>query len=181
MRKSAGPILAECTSICHKCHIGNSAKVETKKRMAPHPRISKKSGKDTKTSLKQKSKKDTIALPPQCSPRKIECVDLQNKKPGGRKKGKRKQIKSRKVISKKPKKGNWQKKRTPVCHAYWLNGVFLSRKPNDERVMHFRSRKFVAPSEQLTDIVDQPKCGLCGELEFASTLSYVGCEICGGI
>ncbi|XP_052197316.1 DDT domain-containing protein PTM isoform X7 [Diospyros lotus] len=193
VRKSAGPIITECTWICHKCHNGNPLKVEKQKRIAQsqkskkassacrvlRPRISKKASKDKKIPQKAKNKKDTIVLPLRRSPRKIKYVGLQNKKPGGRKKGKRKQIKSRKVISKRPKKGTWQKKRTPVCHAYWLNGVFLSRKPNDERVMHFRSRKFVAPSEQLTDIVDRPKCSLCGEQEFASTLNYVGCEICG--
>ncbi|KAA8528057.1 hypothetical protein F0562_035074 [Nyssa sinensis] len=191
VRKSAGAITAEFTYACHKCQDKKCMKIDNKKgksqlqkskKMSKVCRslrssISNRACKDKRPVQSQNIGKYSVAVPLRRSTRKVKCVSLQNKTHGGRKK--RKQIKSRKGTSKKLKKDTWQKKRTLVHHTYWLNGLLLSRKPNDERVMHFRSKKLIAPSEQLSAILDQPKCSLCCEPEFMSTLNYIGCEICG--
>lgn len=119
------------------------------------------------------------SVPLRRSARKAKCLIVQTKKPGGRRKGK--QVKSRKGTCKKPKRGTscLKKKRTQVYYSYWLNGLLLSRKPNDDRVMLFREKRFLVPSEQST-IPDQPKCQLCCEAGYTATLSYIACEICGG-
>uniref|UniRef100_A0A5B6ZGD5 PHD-type domain-containing protein n=1 Tax=Davidia involucrata TaxID=16924 RepID=A0A5B6ZGD5_DAVIN len=203
VRKSVGAITAECTYTCHKCQDGKSTRIDTKKGKPQLPKSNKVAkvcrslrSNTSKNSCNDKQpvqlqnikkdsvavplrrlRKDSVAVPLRRSARKVKCVSLQNKKVGGRKKGK--QIKSRKGKSKKPKKGSLQKKRTQMCHTYWLNGLLLTRKPNDERVMHFRSKRLLAPSEQSSAILDQPKCSLCCEPEFTSMLNYIGCEICG--
>ncbi|GMP91307.1 hypothetical protein CsSME_00042063 [Camellia sinensis var. sinensis] len=201
VKKSAGAVTARCKYTCHKCQDGDRVKVEAKKGKSQsqkskkastvcrvlRSKMSKKPAKDQKPSQQQKNRKIAVVLPLRRSARKAKCVTLRNKKVGGRKKGKgqgkangkAKQIKPRKEISKKPKEGTWKKKRTPVYHTYWLSGLLLSRKPNDERVMHFRSKKLIAPSEHITAIHGEPKCSLCCEQEFSLTLNYVGCEICG--
>lgn len=125
------------------------------------------------------SKKTPAVMPLRRSPRKPKYLSLPNKKRGGRKKVK--QMKSKKTTYKKPKRvTSWRKKRTDVYHSYWLNGLLLSRKPNDERVMHFREKNVLASAERLPVILDQPKCCLCCEAGCASTSNYIGCEICGG-
>ena len=80
------------------------------------------------------------------------------KKNVGRKKGK--QGKTKKVIPQKSKETTGQykksevttarKKRTKICNSYWLNGLQLSRKPNDERVMLFKEKKRVASSKDFS-------------------------------
>lgn len=128
------------------------------------------------------SKKVPVSLPLRRSPRKAKCLSLQNKKHSKRKKGKKgKQSKSKKETYKKPKTDtSWQKKRTQVHHSYWLNGLLLSRKLNDERIMLFRDNKLFARSGCPSIILGHVKCQLCCEAEYASTLDYIGCELCGG-
>lgn len=89
-------------------------------------------------------------------------------------------VKSRKGTSKKPTEGIWKKKRTQFFHIYWLNGLLLSQKPNDERVALFRSERLFVLSGQLGATVDSPKCSLCGELKSTLALNYIACEVCGG-
>lgn len=111
---------------------------------------------------------------------------IQNKKNAGRKKGK--QSKSKKVNNQKPKEIPAQrkksmvttvcKKRMNICSSYWLNGLWLSRKPDDERVMLFREKKRVVSAEDFSAALDRPKCCLCsGD---GCSLHYIACEICGG-
>lgn len=117
--------------------------------------------------------------------KKLQTKKLQNKKHRGRKKGK--QVIAKKVTQEKPKKGtsckkeekgtSFRRKRTAVSYSYWLNGLRLSRKPNDERVPLFRDKSFLAASEQSSAI---PKCQLCDEADHQSTLSYIICETCQG-
>lgn len=203
VKRSDGAIIAECKYTCHRCQDGLRAKIDAKrgktdtKRGKVQSQKRKKASKDcrpvqlkrSKKALKggqiksQNSKKAPPAVPLRRSPRKAKCLSLQNKKPAGRKKVKQK--KSKKTMYKKPKpkpkrRTSWQKKRTQVYHSYWLNGLMFSGKPNDERVMHFREKNILASSEKLYVILDQPKCGLCGEAGCASTLSNIACEICGG-
>ncbi|KAG2674759.1 hypothetical protein I3760_13G153500 [Carya illinoinensis] len=196
VRKSAG-VTAECTYTCHQCHDGTRAKIDPKRRKTGTKggkllsQKNKKVSKDCrsvrlkcrkKTSKggqirSQNSKKALVVVPLRRSPRKAKCLTLQNKKRGGRRKAK--QIKSRKSYKKPKRSSSWRKKRTHVYQSYWLNGLLLSRKPNDERVMHFREKNILVPSDNLSLILDQPKCHLCCEAGCASTLSYILCETCG--
>lgn len=66
-----------------------------------------------------------------------------------------------------------------LCRIYWLNGLLLSQKPKDERVTLFRSKKLLVLSGELGGAADQPKCSLCGELEYTPTSNYIACEVCG--
>nr|GMD24470.1 DDT domain-containing protein PTM [Ipomoea batatas] len=88
-------------------------------------------------------------------------------------------MKSRKRTSKKPTEAIQKKKRTQFFHIYWLNGLLLSQKPNDERVALFRSKKLFVLSGPLGAAVDSPKCSLCGELKSTLALNYIACEVCG--
>lgn len=144
-------------------------------------RVGKKSGKNKKSEQSQNKKKDIVVVPLRRSARKMKFVAVQSKKVGGRKRGRpRKFKKGISMKPKKPKKGTLKKKRTLVYHAYWLNGLWLSKKPNDERVFHFKNEKLLVLPEQMNTILEQPKCSLCCEGEFTSTLTYIGCENCGG-
>ncbi|KDP22133.1 hypothetical protein JCGZ_25964 [Jatropha curcas] len=204
VRKSAGSIAAECTYTCHQCLNGKHVKSDSKtgksnakrgKNIIRNAKVQHQKSKRTPSGCKsvliknnkkvlrssrslrsQKNKKVTIVVPLRRSPRKAKYNSLQNKKVGGSKKGKK--VKSKKAMSKKPAKvTSFRKKRTENYHSYWLNGLFLSRKPGDERVMHFRSKKFLAPSESVS--LDQHKCPLCHEAGYTSTLNYISCEMCG--
>ncbi|XVF04793.1 hypothetical protein REPUB_Repub05bG0116000 [Reevesia pubescens] len=124
----------------------------------------------------QKDKKVATGVPLRRSPRKIKYISVQKKKPGRCKKGKQK---SKKKAPKKTNKSmSWQKKRTRAYHSYWLNGLRLSCKPDDERLIQFQRKMFFAPSEHMTVSPNQPKCLLCCEAEYASNSNYVACEIC---
>ncbi|XP_028789234.1 DDT domain-containing protein PTM isoform X2 [Neltuma alba] len=139
----------------------------------------------------QTNKKVPSSIPLRRSARKAKCLYVQKKRNVGRKKGKK--SKSKKVTSRKPKETSRKpkettsrsktavtferKKRTHICNSYWLNGLRLSTKPNDERVMLFKEKKHLGTSEGLSSTFDQPKCHLCcGD---ACTLNYIACEICG--
>lgn len=135
-----------------------------------------------------KSEVSTV-VPLRRSARKIKFVSLQNKNLEGQdkhKQNKGKQVKSMKYKNstpKKPKKEtSWKKKkkRTMVCYPYWLNGLLLSRVPNDDRVMQFRRERLLVPSDCLNIVIDKPTCHLCAEAEYTSMLNYINCEICGG-
>lgn len=126
----------------------------------------------------QKDKKVTAGVPLRRSPRKIKYISVQKKKPGRCKKSKQK---SKKKAPKKTKIcTSWQKKRTRAYHSYWLNGLRLSSKPDDERVMQFQRKMLFAPSEHMNVSLNQPKCLLCCEAGYASSSNYVACEICEG-
>ncbi|XVE78945.1 hypothetical protein DITRI_Ditri14bG0018800 [Diplodiscus trichospermus] len=139
--------------------------------------------KDNKKSLalqmslrSHKDKKVAAGVPLRRSPRKVKYFSVQKKKPGGRKKGKHK---SKKRAPKKTKKStSWQKKRTGAYHSYWLNGLQLSNKPDDERVMVFQTKRFFALSEHMTISINRPKCRLCCEAGYLSNSNYLACEIC---
>ncbi|KAG8388962.1 hypothetical protein BUALT_Bualt02G0179800 [Buddleja alternifolia] len=157
----------------------------------------KKKGKEKKPVKSKKRKRvPLVVVPLRRSARNAERISklpLQNTKVKKRKKGKQakswkgkqaesgkgKQAKSGKRKSRKLNNGSRQKKRTPVYNSYWLNGLQLSRRPNDEKVVHFRSRMLLVLSGQVTSVVDKPKCSLCCELQYKSELNYVACEICG--
>lgn len=202
VRKYAGAITAECTYTCHKCLDRTCVKIDTKKgkrklqkgkkaskiKRPVHPKISTRIGKDKQLEQRRSNNKNSVVLPLRRSARKVKLISQQSEKIGGIKQGQ--QTASRKgkpktpkkpkkqKTQKKQKKGTCQKKRTLVCHSYWLNGLWLSRKPNHER--RVGSEKLLVASKQLNAILDKPKCSLCREPESTSALNYIGCEMCGG-
>lgn len=158
----------------------------------------KKASSKARQLRSQTNKKVPSSVPLRRSTRKAKSLYLQSQLIGGRKKGmqskknvgrkKGKKSKSKKVTSRKPKETTAQhrklalttacKKRTKICNSYWLNGLWLSRKPNDERVMLFKEKRHIVFARDLSGSLDCPKCCLCcGD---GCTLNYIACEICGG-
>ncbi|KAJ6691956.1 PHD FINGER FAMILY PROTEIN [Salix purpurea] len=201
--KSAGAITAKCIYTCHRCHYGKNVKKTNAKTVKTDTKRRRNSIKNTKVQ-EQKSKKATAVrnslrlknnkkalrvsrllqsrnkkvtvVPLRRSARKAKQKALQNKKVVGRKRGR--PTKSKRGANKKPKKSTLlHKKRTDACHSYWRNGLLLSRKPDDERVTHFREKSLIAPSESAID--DRSRCHLCCESGYTSISNYISCEICG--
>lgn len=142
----------------------------------------------------------SACVPLRRSARNVKYVPVQKKTSGRRKKGKQLKSnqgnriksnlgallqsnqgshpKSNKRTRRKPRKGaSWRKKRTQGCHTYWLNGLLLSGKPNDERVIQFKRKKLLDSSECSGA---QPQCCLCGETRVTSRSILISCNICGG-
>lgn len=101
---------------------------------------------------------------------------------------KKKRGRPKKLITKKHEEGRskkvvcWPKgNRTQIYHAFWLNGLRFSSKPNDARVMDFGEGRLLLPSENPNALSTQPICGLCLEAEYTSRLIYIKCEKCQGI
>ncbi|KAK4419608.1 DDT domain-containing protein PTM [Sesamum alatum] len=193
-RKSAGSITTECIYTCHKCQDGKFMKSDARegkseslkskyasKEVKPlRSGKGKKRGKAKRPVNSKNTKKVTLVVPLRRSARNAERIaklSLQKTKVKKRKKGK--QAKSGKGKSGKPKSVFSKKKRTPVNSSYWLNGVQLSRRPNDERLMYFRSRMLLVLSGEVPSGRDKPKCSLCSEVDYKSELNYLACEICG--
>ncbi|KAF9595172.1 hypothetical protein IFM89_037601 [Coptis chinensis] len=78
----------------------------------------------------------------------------------------------------KSKKGMcWSKgRRTHVYYSYWRNGLRFTRSPNDGCAVQFRETKLLLPSEHPRSNIILPKCCLCSEASYRSTLIYVNCE-----
>ncbi|XP_039018880.1 DDT domain-containing protein PTM-like isoform X1 [Hibiscus syriacus] len=198
VKKSAGAIISECAYTCHRCQDGKSSvnakkggnvmkrgkgDTQGRKTSAKSARKLPQKGKRANEKLltvrmslrSHKDKTAAAAVPLRRSPRKIKYVPLQKKKPGRCKKGKRK---PKKKAPKKMKEISWQKKRTRAYRSYWLNGLRLTSKPDDERVIQFQRKLVFAPSEHMTVTPDPPRCLLCCESGYASNSNYIACEIC---
>ncbi|KAL7113497.1 hypothetical protein ACP275_04G064700 [Erythranthe tilingii] len=188
IRKSAGSVTTECTYTCHKCQSGKLVKVDTREGISEssklkksfHSRKGKKKGKE-KPKVNPKGRKGVpLAVPLRRSARnaaRVTKLALKNTKVKKRKRGRK--AKAEKVMPKKSKNKSLKNKRTPVNSSYWLNGLQFSRRPNDERLTHFRNRMLLVLSGEVTSFQDKPKCSLCSEVEHKSVLNYVSCEICG--
>ncbi|KAJ8446872.1 hypothetical protein Cgig2_016182 [Carnegiea gigantea] len=114
------------------------------------------------------------------SARKATYAPVQSNSSAGRKKRKRKRNKSRNVAAKETQKSTCcQKRSIRAVHSFWVNGLLFSKKPNDERVVHFKRRKLLVPSEFSAGTDDPPKCSLCSGRGFVSASMYIACEICG--
>ncbi|XP_071704699.1 DDT domain-containing protein PTM-like [Rutidosis leptorrhynchoides] len=183
------------TYTCNKCYVGNTVTPKKwKSRSWKSKKVSKIIKKDGKgKQLVQQTKSKAFVVPLRRSARTPKVVTLQSKrktvkknKYGGKKK------KSKVIVNEleKPKgkrgrprkvKKSVRKKRSQMnATAYWLNGLLLSRKLNDERVKDFRVKNHLMASEHLDSVSSQPKCCLCDEPEFRSSLNYISCETCGG-
>ncbi|KAJ8551332.1 hypothetical protein K7X08_000702 [Anisodus acutangulus] len=203
VRKSTGVFAAEFKYTCHKCADVNNVRKNVKRGRIELQKSKKASnslrtlsskvksrGTQNKQSVQSPSnKKEPVVIPLRRSARRAKLVVVQNKKIG-RKKGKqtkagrsrgrpKKQAKVDISEKKKPAEVAWQRNRMQLCRIYWLNGLLLSQKPNDERVTLFRSKKFLVLSGELAATADQPKCSLCDELEYTPTSNYIACEVCG--
>ncbi|CAI8617227.1 unnamed protein product [Vicia faba] len=156
----------------------------------------KKASSKVRKVISQNNKKIQSVVPLRRSTRKVKSMysrnqmfggykkGMQSKKNVGRKKGKN--SRSKKVTSQKSKKTTGQRKTWDVTIArekrskhfssYWLNGLWFSRKPNDERVMLFEAKK-QSISAVISGSFDYPKCRLCCGDE--STSNHIACEKCG--
>lgn len=213
VRKSAGPVTAECKYTCYKCKDANHLKSSNLKRKKLQPpkskqppkgclpvisepihvvlRKSKTQSKKDKNScrnglpLQSKNKKGvSVGVPLRRSARIPKYIfRMKGNSIGGDKEAKQMKLEKPKFSkkSKKEKKQNnvtcWKKRRTRVCHSYWINGLLLSRKVNDEKVTLFKKKKLLLSSKWFI-IHEQPKCRLCQETGSTETLNYIGCEIC---
>ncbi|KAJ8543833.1 hypothetical protein K7X08_025451 [Anisodus acutangulus] len=203
VRKSSGVVAAEFKYTCRKCTDVNNVRKNVKRGRIELQK-SKKASKALRTlSSKVKSrgiknkqpaqslsnKKEPVVIPLRRSARRAILVVVQNKKVGrikgkqtkaGRGRGRpKKQAKIDISEKKKPAEVAWQRKRMQLYRIYWLNGLLLSQKPNDERVALFRGKKLLVLSGELAATADQPKCSLCDELEYTATSNYIACEVCG--
>lgn len=192
VRKSAGVITAESTYTCHKCQARKYFRADAKKEELRPQKINKaskqlrplqskirnKAGGSKQLRQIQKNKKVTMVVPLRRSPRKARCVVLQNKKVRAHKRGKRR--KATNGTLKKELKCHWRKKRSERFPYYWLNGLHLSKKPDDERLLHLKSKSLLVLNGDGTANVQNPRCSLCCELEFSPALIYIACECCGG-
>ncbi|KAI3461148.1 hypothetical protein Pfo_017811 [Paulownia fortunei] len=193
-QKSAGSITVESAYTCHKCQDGKSVQIDARKGKSELPKCKKalkalkplcsgkgkKMGNEKQPEHSKKIRRVPLVIPLRRSARNAERIlklSLQNTNVKKRKRGK--QTKPKKGELKKLNNSIRRKKRTTVNSSYWLNGLWLSRRTNDERLMHFRSKMLLVLSGEETSISDKPKCSLCGELEYSSKLNYVACEICG--
>lgn len=202
VRKSTGVVAAEFKHTCHKCADVNNVRKNVKrgrielqkskkasKSLTPLScKVKSRGTKNKQPAQSQSSKKQPVVIPLRRSARRAKVVVVQNKKIG-RQKGKktksgrgrgrpRKQAKVDISEKKKPAEVAWQRKRMQLCRIYWLNGLLLSQKPNDERVTLFRGKRLLVLSGEFAT-ADQPKCNLCGELEYTPTSNYIACEVCG--
>ncbi|VFQ94021.1 unnamed protein product [Cuscuta campestris] len=195
VKGSGSAFSSERIYTCHMCMVGKHQKSTSKKGNL----VSKKNKKASKllrsmcrrtkirgTRDKQQSqsqnntKVSVVVVPLRRSVRKTKSLQVLEKN-ANKKIGcpRRKKMRSRKDTSKKPVEVPWQKKRTKFCRIYWLNGLLLSQKPNDDRVELFRRKQLLVLSGELGGTIDSPKCGLCSELESTTSVNYIACELCG--
>lgn len=190
VKKSAGAISSECAYTCHICSGRKIVKpvpkkekwVSGKRKKGPQgmklrSKSRKELGKTKKAVQTKKKKKDSVVVPLRRSPRKLKCLSLENKKVRVQKRGK--QRKSNKATRKKESINSWQKKRTRFSFTYWLNGLCITKKPDDEKIKQFRAQNKVFLCGESTSLVNKPRCSLCCEQEFCAELNYVACQICG--
>ncbi|KAF9595167.1 hypothetical protein IFM89_037596 [Coptis chinensis] len=166
VRKSEHSSAAECTYTCQRCR----DEVLVKKIVKSKPKKGKAKAQKSKTAI-------TNGRPKRLA-RRVKYMPVQRKKIRGAKK--RKQGKSRNQQCNKSKKGMcWSKgRRTHVYYSYWRNGLRFTRSPNDGCAVQFRETKLLLPSEHPRSNIILPKCGLCSEASYRSTLIYVNCESC---
>ncbi|KAL7084603.1 hypothetical protein ACP275_14G232700 [Erythranthe tilingii] len=188
--ESGGSSTAESTYTCHECQDRKVVQVDAgkgktelpkrkKKMKAPKPLDSKKGKAISKEEHPVDLKtipEDPVVAPARGSVRNAERISKLVQQ--SRKIKKRKRNKRKKDLLKKLSKRIRRKKRTPVNSSYWLNGLHLSRRTNDDRVMDFRSKKLLLLCGEAIPDSDEPKCSLCGELEYTPEMNYVACEIC---
>ncbi|XP_009125862.2 DDT domain-containing protein PTM [Brassica rapa] len=144
--------------------------------------------KKTKTSLGErisvrlKNHKKVVASKPLRRsgrrPKHVTRLQDESKVPGGSKKRKLETKRGRGRPKKVKQEISIRKKRTKRALSYWLNGLFLSRKPGDERVDKFREERYFKPVENSDPDHDQPKCRLCGLSDSDSGSTFISCEMC---
>ncbi|XP_047159025.1 DDT domain-containing protein PTM isoform X2 [Vigna umbellata] len=178
-------------------------KIQAKKRktvpsvcMSVNLKGNKKALSKVRQGRSRNSKNIQSSVPLRRSTRKAKSLYMQSQMNGGRRKGKPgkknvgrkkgKQSKSKKVTSPESNEptGEYTKlavttrgTRTKFCSSYWLNGLRLSRKPNDERVLLFKEKKTIVSSEDFSGSLDCLNCCLCCGNGYS--LNYIACEICG--
>ncbi|CAH8303501.1 unnamed protein product [Eruca vesicaria subsp. sativa] len=143
--------------------------------------------KKTKTSLaerisvRSKNRKKVVANKPLRrsgrKPKHVTRLQDESPVPGGSKKRKLETKRGRgrpKKVKEEPKR----KKRTERSFSYWLDGLSISRKPDDERVNKFRRDGCSKPLENSDSDQVQRQCRLCGSTDSESGSTFIACELC---
>ncbi|EPS59031.1 hypothetical protein M569_15781, partial [Genlisea aurea] len=198
IRKSAGAVIDGCFCACHKSEDVKITKKKKKKlkkgkkkkKKFEFPEAEKlqkrpllvfsrkfKKSRNGKRVLYTKRLKELQAVPLRRSARFSEPA---TKNPVPKRRGRKKKAEEKVVV---PLKAvSRTKRRTPMYSSYWLNGLRLSRRPNDVRFTHLRDRLSILHSQQAVSVVDnnnKPKCSLCLETDYDPSMNYVACTICG--
>ncbi|KAK6144076.1 hypothetical protein DH2020_020896 [Rehmannia glutinosa] len=190
-QESGGSTTVESTYTCHKCQDAKKNMQVDSGKGKPESSKRKKTTKELKTSRSRKGKKKMkneeqpeqskektevpLVVPLRRSARSSERFTLLLQ---SLKANKRKRNRPAKPETGELKKSNVirRKKRAPLNSSYWLSGLQLSRRTDDERSRQFRSKMLLVISGEETAI--KPTCSLCGEEEYTSNRDYVACEIC---
>ncbi|KAL0709420.1 hypothetical protein Bca4012_016398 [Brassica carinata] len=144
--------------------------------------------KKTKTSMaerisvRSKNRKKVVANKPlrRSGRRPKHVIRLQDESEvsGGSKKRKLETKRGRGRPKKVKQEISVKKKRTERSFSYWLNGLRLSRKPDDERVSKFRKDGCSKPLENSDSDQVQRQCRLCGSDDSESGSTFIACELC---
>lgn len=159
--------------------VNKQAALKSKKALRTNKSVSVKDNNKAlslRRSPRKKKKKAAAGVPLRRSSRKVKYVVVPKKKRGRPRKVD--QIVKKKTPEKTKKGSTWQKKRTKAFHSYWLNGLRLSKKKNDERVLQFQRKRLYPPEDSA--VIDQPKCPLCCEAIYKPSFDYISCELCEG-
>ncbi|XP_047317833.1 DDT domain-containing protein PTM-like [Impatiens glandulifera] len=170
----------QCKDLFHKIHARTSHGAEngtfTCKKCITEEKQAVMSGKD---SVLSKVSEETSEVKKPVKSIRVKASAVQKQMIVGQKRGRTAKSKGRWTPTKK-ENSTWKRRRTIWPRVYWLNGVQLSEVPNDERLLNFRTKQLIKPSDPASAILAKPKCGLCRERRFTSTLTYLACGTCKG-
>ncbi|KAJ0260851.1 PHD-finger and DNA binding domain-containing protein [Hirschfeldia incana] len=144
--------------------------------------------KKTKTSMaerisvRSKNRKKVVANKPLRRsgrrPKHVTRLQDESPVPGGSKKRKLETKRGRGRPKKVKQEISVKSKRTERSFSYWLNGLRLSRKPDDERISKFQRDGCSKPLENSDSDQVQRQCRLCGLMDSESGSTFIACELC---
>ncbi|CAF2119383.1 unnamed protein product [Brassica napus] len=142
----------------------------------------KKTSLAEKISVRSKNRKKVVANKPlrRSGRRPKHVIRLQDESPvpGGSKKRKLETKRGRGRPKKVKQEIPVRNKRTERSFSYWLDGLRLSRKPDDERVSKFSRDGCSKPLENSDSDQVQRQCRLCGSMDSESGSTFIACELC---
>ena len=142
----------------------------------------KKTSLAEKISVRSKNRKKVVANKPlrRSGRRPKHVIRLQDESPvpGGSKKRKLETKRGRGRPKKVKQEIPVRNKRTERSFSYWLDGLRLSRKPDDERVSKFSRDGCSKPLKNSDSDQVQRQCRLCGSMDSESGSTFIACELC---
>ncbi|CAF1697206.1 hypothetical protein HID58_050546 [Brassica napus] len=142
----------------------------------------KKTSLAERISVRSKNRKKVVANKPlrRSGRRPKHVIRLQDESPvpGGSKKRKLETKRGRGRPKKMKQEISIRSKRTERSFSYWLDGLRLSRKPDDERVSKFSRDGCSKPLKNSDSDQVQRQCRLCGSMDSESGSTFIACELC---